>query len=88
MPDSCSIQIISINIFSSAVRKAALVFYHNLTDKILHPLYHDQKTVTVFFHIFQICFAEISSVQNKSNVPVAIVCASVLDHHAATESLR
>ena len=70
--DSSTADFERANTVLPVVLKAPLYFQNLLTDKALHPLHHDHEIVSVFIHEFDVLFAEIATVQDKTHVFISI----------------
>ena len=55
-----------------AVLKLSFIFEDQITDKRIHPLFHDSKIITTLVHVLDIFFAEIPSVEDNPRMPVTI----------------
>ena len=52
--------------------KSSFYFQDKTFYKFFHTLHHNDKLISVFVHVVYIFFTEISSIQNKTNIFVAI----------------
>ena len=57
---------------SAVFFKSTLHFKDKTFHKFFHSLHHNDKVIAAFVHVMYIFFAEISPVQDKSNIFIAI----------------
>ena len=72
VPYCLSVNSIFIDIVYPLIFECPFIFQDQFIHKGRHPFHHDNKTIPTFIHILYILAAEISPVQNESNLLITI----------------
>ena len=67
----CTIHIKTIIVSAPLVLKRPHIFQNDFPDKALHSLGHDKKAISHLIHVCQVLPAEITPVQDESQIPVS-----------------
>ena len=67
-----AVNFIAADVFLIVVLKLSLVGGYDLMDQSLHSLHHNDEIESVLIHISDVLSAEISPVENKSDLMIAI----------------
>ena len=72
VPYCLSVNSIFIDIVYTLILECPFIFQDQFIHKGRHPFHHDNKTIPTFIHILYVLTAEISPVQNESNLLITI----------------
>ena len=72
VPYCLSVNSIFIDIVYPLIFECPFIFQDQFIHKGRHPFHHDNKTIPTFIHILYVLTAEISPVQNESDLLITI----------------